>query len=78
MVFRTEDDLYLKLKVLLTSKVLEFRDADVLDVNEEDIWRFCRDNKWKYAHGLRLYEMVMDIISLDVYDMDQYIKLKYN
>ena len=63
------DDYFHMLKPVLISKVEEFLVLGYEDVNKEDIWRYLTVKKWKKPkEGIRVYELVSDIMSIRVGD----------
>ena len=41
-----------------------------------DIWNYCLKNKWQYRNDLRIYELVADILNIDILNLEVYLKKK--
>lgn len=74
--FKTEEELYERVKPALTTKREEMRRNGYLYIKEEDIWNFLKEIKWKNEQGLSLYQMVDDILNSDSIFIDDYLKSK--
>ena len=44
------------------------------DITNKDIWTYLAKNKWRYASGLTLSDMVNDIITLDITELINNVK----
>lgn len=75
--FNSVSDLYKRILPALQTKTSELK-KDKFNIDNLDIWNFCVDTKWKYKKDLRIYEVVDDILNLDVKKLDEYIKNKIN
>ena len=42
------------------------------DISNEDIWIYLIDNKWKNSYNLSISEVVNDIITVDVENINRY------
>ena len=71
--FKTIDELYNRVKPALYSKVQEFKRNHVTYIKEVDIWNYLSTTRWKRAEHLTVYEMVNDIMSLKLSDMQTYV-----
>lgn len=76
--FRTEEELYDRVKPALRTKREEMRRNGYPYVKEEDIWNFLKEVKWKSEQGLSLYQMVDDILNSESILIDDYLKSKLN
>ena len=47
-------------------------------IEEEDIWNYLKEVKWKKTLDLSLSEMVNDILNCDDILIDNYLKTKLN
>lgn len=72
--FNSIKELYERLLPALNTKVTELKRNDIDYVKKEDIWNYLKDSKWSKANNLLLYQMVDDIINLDNYEIDEYVK----
>lgn len=72
--FNSIKELYERLLPALNTKVTELRRNDLDYIKKEDIWNYLKDKKWSKANNLLLYEMVDDILNLDNYEIDEYVK----
>ena len=71
--FKSIDELYNRVKPALYSKVIEFKRNHVSYIKEADIWNYLSTTKWKRAESLSLCEMVSEIMSLKLSDMQTYV-----
>ena len=46
-------------------------------IKEEDIWNYLKNYKWKNSKNLNLYEIIDDILNVDVYKLDGFVKEEY-
>ena len=58
-------DLYKRLLPALNSKTRELERLKVNYIKKEDIWNFLIKYKWKTTIGLKLSDMVDDILNID-------------
>lgn len=63
--FSSEEELYHRLFPALRTKKREFRKNSISLINEEDIWEYLKNKKWKESVGLSLANMVDDILNLN-------------
>ena len=67
-------ELYERLIPALNTKVTELKRNDMDYIKKEDIWNYLKAKKWVSANNLLLHEMVDDILNLDNYEIDEYVK----
>ena len=67
------EDLYRRLLPAIRTKISEFKREKITNITELDIWNYCIKNKWKNKKDLRLYEMVNDILELDIINLNVFI-----
>ncbi len=72
--FNNVKELYERLRPALTAKITELKRNDLDYIKEEDIWNYLKDTKWSKANNLLLYQMVDDILNLDMGLIDEYVK----
>ncbi len=70
--FASVDDLYKRVLPALNTKVDELKRERINFISAIDIWNYCASFKWKNKKDLRIYEMVHDIFSIDVLEINQY------
>lgn len=74
--FQSAEELYQRVLPALHSKVDEFVRNGINFITEDDIWFFLVD-KWKKSIGLTLFDVVDDILKLDVnFLLDNYNQFK--
>jgi hypothetical protein len=74
LVFKSERELYDRLKPCLTAKKSEMIRNDFTYIKEEDIWNYLKITKWQKAEGLSLADMANDVLNTDNLLIDQYLK----
>ncbi len=72
--FKSIGELYERLKPALNTKLIELKRNDLDYIKIEDIWNYLMGTKWSNAKNLFLYQMVDDILNLNNYDLDEYVK----
>lgn len=76
--FKSIEELYNRLKPALRTKMREMHRIGLPYIQEEDIWNYLKEIKWKTSIDLSLYEMVSDVLSVDNMLIDNYLKEKLN
>lgn len=74
--FQNVKQLYNRLLPALRTKKSEMNRVGIDYVQEEDIWNYIKEIKWKKANNLSLYEMVNDVLNTDNSLIENYIKNK--
>ncbi len=72
--FNSIKELYDRLRPALNTKLTELKRNDLDYIKAEDIWNYLRITKWENAKNLLLYQMVDDILNLDNYEIDEFVK----
>ena len=72
--FSDVKELYERLTPALNAKISELKRYDLDYIKKEDIWNYLKENKWTKAKNLLLYQMVDDIMNLENYLIDDYVK----
>lgn len=62
---KTTVDLYKRLLPALNSKTREIERMNVKYIKREDIWNYLIRYKWDNVSGLKLSDMVDDILNID-------------
>lgn len=65
MEFNTLLELRDRLDVALTTKAGELKEKGIV-MSNDDIWNYLSSTKWKNAKGLTLFDMVEDILKLEM------------
>ena len=63
--FQSIKELYDRLLPALKTKKTEMLRLGIDYIQEEDIWNYLKEIKWKKASNLSLYEMVNDVLNTD-------------
>jgi len=74
--FNSQAELRKRLLPALRVKVREIKKLGIRYINENDIWNYLVDNKWKNGNNLYLCDLVNDILRCDYKRVDDYIKSK--
>lgn len=72
--FTSLQELYNRVKPALSTRVSEIKRLKVPYVKEEDIWNYLKTYKWNISANLTLIDMINDILAVDAYVIDEYIK----
>ena len=78
ILFQNIKQLYTRLLPALRTKKDEMKRVGITYIQEEDIWNYLKEKKWKKANDLSLYDMVSDILNADNEYIDDYFKEKLN
>ena len=73
--FNSEKELYDRLMPALRTKELEFKRNNMPYVHIEDIWNYLKISKWSKSRDLLFYQIVDDILNVELYKVDDYVKL---
>lgn len=74
MEFTSLQQLYRKLLPAFNVKKRLILKSKYKDINNEKIWNYLTETKWKEATNLSLSEMINDIITVDLEDIFKYIE----
>lgn len=77
MEFGSIKELYERVKPALITKSRELKRMNYFYIKEEDIWNYLKQYKWTNSKNLNLYEMIDDILNIDVYKIDNFVKEEY-
>ena len=77
MEFNSVKELYERLEPALKTKCKELKRINYYYIKEEDIWNYLKEYKWKKTSNLNLFEMVDDILNIDILKLDSYAKEQY-
>jgi len=66
MEFKSIEELKQRLKPALESKVQDLKYKNINTVDEEGIWNYLKEIKWKNAKNLNLSDMVNDILKFNM------------
>ena len=58
-------DLYKRVLPALNCKVRELEKVGYKNIKKEDIWNYLLKNKWETVKGLKLSDMVDDILNIN-------------
>ncbi len=72
--FTSLDELYKRVLPALNSKVEEIKRSGIKYIVVEDIWNYLRINVWQNKSNITLADMVDDILNIDNYEIDKYMK----
>ena len=75
MEFTSLQQLYQKLIPAFNVKKRLIFKSKYKDINNENIWYYLTETKWKTATDLSLTEMINDIITVDLEDVYKYMEV---
>lgn len=73
MEFMSLQQLYRKLIPAFNVKKRLILNSRYKDITNENIWVYLTETKWKKSHNLSLPEMINDIITVDLEEINKYI-----
>ena len=73
MQFASLQQLYQKLIPAFNVKNRLIKNSKYKHITNENIWAYLAEKKWKNAFNLELPEMVNDIITVDLEEINEYI-----
>ncbi len=74
--FTSLTELYNRLLPALKCRKSEIKRLNISYLKEEDIWNYLKEKKWNASSNLTLADMVSDILNVDEYLLDEYVKDK--
>ena len=72
--FKTQEELFKRVKPALHAKLQELRRLNFQEVTEQDLWHFLATSKWKKSKNLMLSDIVNDIMHIDNQKLNLYLK----
>lgn len=69
MTFSSQEELYKRIKPALDAKLSEINKLGFINIKQEDIWNYLKNNIWIKSTNLLLYQMVNDIFNFNDYDL---------
>ena len=69
-----QNNLYLRLLPAFNTKIKEWQREKLNNINPLDLWNFCVIKRWHGKNNLRMYELVDDILNIDMIDFLKYLK----
>lgn len=69
--FETLEELKKRVTPALNTKIKELKN-NYSNITQEDIWNYLIKNKWKKSKDLTLYDIINDIININVEDLEEY------
>lgn len=74
--FNSQEELYNRIKPALKTKKREMNRMGYPFIEEEDIWNYLKEIKWKNDKNLSLFQMVTDILNTDNITISHYLQQK--
>ena len=74
--FNSLDELKTRIKPALSTKVREMNRIGYPFIEEDDIWNYLKNTKWKNDYNLSLYQMVTDILNVENIKIINYLQEK--
>ena len=74
--FNSQEELYNRIKPALKTKKREMNRMGYPFIEEEDIWNYLKEIKWKNDKNLSLFQMVTDILNTEDITISQYLQQK--
>ena len=69
-----QNNLYLRLIPAFNTKIKEWKREKINNINKLALWNYCIITKWQGKKDLRMYELVDDILNIDLIDFLRFIK----
>ncbi len=69
-----QNDLYIRLIPAFNTKIKEWQREKINNINKIDLWNYCIITKWQGKKDLRMYELVDDILNIDIVNFLKFIK----
>ncbi len=76
ITFDSLQELYQRVRPALAVKKAQMHREGYTHIKETDIWNYFKEIKWQKAENLYLHDIVADIINIDSYYIDEYVKDK--
>ena len=75
--FNNVEELYQRLIPALNSKNKELSLNGIKCISNEELFEYLAKKSWLNKQNLTLYDMVSDILSVSILDMENYLSEKY-
>ena len=72
--FNTQEELFIRVRPALHSKLEELKRLNFPNINEKDIWNYLSEVKWQKSKNLTLSDIVSDIMHIDNNKLNRYVK----
>lgn len=72
--FKNLKELRERIEPALSTKLTELKRNNYNLITKDDIWNFLKENKWKEANNLTLYDIINDVMNIDNEKLDTYVK----
>lgn len=69
--FKSIQELKKRVEPALKTKIKEMK-TNHYNYEEEDLWNYLTEYKWKKANNLTLYDIINDILNLTSKDLEEY------
>ena len=69
-----QNDLYIRLIPAFNTKIKEWQREKINNINKIDLWNYCIITKWQGKKDLRMYELVDDILNIDIVNFLKFMK----
>lgn len=76
VAFKSLEELYNRLTPAINTKITELRRNGYNNIKNIDIWLYCIENNWNKKRDLRIHEMVNDILNIDEFKLNIFLKRK--
>ena len=74
MEFKSLQQLYIKLIPAFNVKKRLILNSKYKEITNENIWSYLTENKWRTAKNLSLSDMINDIITADLEEINNYME----
>ena len=76
--FKSKEELYMRILPALKLKLREIKRFGFKQAESSNIWDFLIETKWKNGFNLQLFDIVNDIMYLNIKDIIPYLEKIHN
>ncbi len=74
--YSSQEQLFRELKPAFKVKLTLLKDTEYRYIRDIDIWNYLKKSKWVRSVNLGIADMTNDIINVNAYEIDKYLKEK--
>ncbi len=72
--YNNQEQLFKDLKPAFKVKLTLLKDTEYRYIRDVDIWNYLKESKWVRSVNLGISDMTNDIINVNAYEIDKYLK----
>ena len=73
---KTKADLYRRIRPAMYVKIKEIKKNNHINVSYDELFSYLEDYVWRRRNNLTLYDIVIDILNLEVNELFAYLEVR--